>query len=218
MPPPNIANLQVDPTGLLTWLESNLLMSGTVTNVAPNPPSLAWATITARAPMWPGAPQPVAVNAAGQPMGVFEIKTNTLGAGVVNAVRAYICNYTANNVESVSVGNAGDYCFTINLNGCTYGIGPVQLNGSRLVTHSNRGGNTMAQRADIQAENNVGANLLGVTLLEPAQYRRLGGGGALQATVFGIRTGMLWRFYFQSYTAHGATNFQVHGVFPIPTV
>lgn len=212
MPAPNFANLNAGPAGLLAWLDDNLLLAGTVQNV-PNPPGLAWAAIVPRPAVAPGMPLPVAVNASGRPMDVFNLRSDGLGAA--NAVRAYICNYTAMNFESVLLGNAGDYCFTINLNGCTYGIGPAQLGGTRLVTHSNRGGNTLLQRADIQAENGVGANLAGVTLLEPAQYRRLGGGGNLQATVFGVRTGNNWRFYFQSCTAIGGNNFQVHGVFPI---
>lgn len=54
-------------------------------------------------------------------------------------------------------------------------------------------------------------------MLEPAEYRRLGGGGNLNATVFGIRTGLAWAFYYQLYTAVGGGNYQVHGVFPIRT-
>lgn len=213
MPNPNINQLQADPSLLLGWLDHNLLCAGTVQNVAAAN-GLAWTTIQQRPPMFPGAPQPVAVNRAGAPMDVYDIRTN-VGGHAGNSVMAYICNYQANDVNSVTVHNGGDYCFTINLNGCTYGIGPVQPNRSRLVTHSNRGGNAMLQRADVQAENGVGVNLVGVTLLEPSEYRRLGGGN-LNATVFGIRTGANWNFYFQSYTSVAANQFQVHGVFPIP--
>ena len=211
MPAPDLNQLQAGPEGLLDWLDGNLLMSGPVQNVL-NPPGTAWATILPRQPMFPGGPAPVAVNRFGVPMDVFDLRSN--GAGAHNGVPAYICNYTANQYHSVDIGNAADFCFTTNLNGCTFGIGPV-VNNTRRVTHSNHGGNTLLQRADIQAANGVGPNLAGVTLLEPAQYRRLGGGGALQATVFGIRSGMNWRFYFESYTAINGTSFQVHGVFPI---
>lgn len=211
MPPPNLPRLQAGPEGLLDWLEDNLLMSGPLRNV-PDPPGTAWVTIRARQPMYPGAPVPAAVNQAGRPMDVFELRSD--GAGPANGLPAYICNYARNDHTSIDVGNAADYCFTITLNGCTLGIGPVVAN-RRRITHSNRGGNTLLQRADIQAANGAGAGLDGITLLEPAQYRALGGGGALNATVFGIRNGMNWRFFFQSYTAVGGNNFQVHGVIPI---
>lgn|GEM_PF-4672790 len=45
MPPPNLAHLQADPAGLLTWLNGNLLQGGYLVNV-PNPPGTAWVTIT----------------------------------------------------------------------------------------------------------------------------------------------------------------------------
>jgi hypothetical protein len=211
MPAPNLDRLHAAPESLLEWLEGNLLMSGPLQNVL-NPPGTAWATVQPRQPLFPGGPVPVAVNQSGVPMDVFDLRSN--GGGPQNGLSAYICNYTPNQHHSIDIANAADFCFTTNLNGCTFGIGPV-ANNTRRVTHSNRGGNTLLQRADIQAAHGAGPGLAGITLLEPAQYRRLGGGGALQATVFGIRNGLNWKFYFQSYTAVNGTNFQVHGVFPI---
>jgi hypothetical protein len=210
MPPPNLALLQVDPAGILQWLDDNLLMAGTLANVV-NPPGVAWVTIVAP----PVIPFPQrAVTTSGRPLDVFTLRSN--GAGVHDAVRAYVCNYTAGGVHSVALASIADYCFTINLNGCTFGIGPV-AGGSRRVSHANTGGNTLVQRTQTWGEHHVPANSLNIKMLEPAEYRRLGGGGALNATVFGIRTGLVWHFYFQLYTAVGQGNYVVHGVFPIST-
>jgi hypothetical protein len=211
MPAPNLAQLQVDPLSLLVWLESNLLMAGTLQNVN-NPNGLIWASIVPRGADAVGRPS-LAVNSNGLPVDVYALRSD--GTGVNDGLRSYICNYQERNVNSVDVGNLGDYCFTTNLNGCTYGIGPRQMNGNRRVTHSNRGGATGPQRADIQAENNVGKNLAGVTMLEPPEYRRIGGGGSLQATVIGIRSGTIWSYYFQSYTAIMQNQYRLNGVFPI---
>lgn len=205
MPPPNLAHLQADPAGLLTWLNGNLLQGGYLVNV-PNPPGTAWVTIT------PSPNNPHAVNAHGVPMDVYRVRSD--GHGAHDAVPSYVCNYTAGGVHSVDLGNAGDFCFTTNLNGCTFGVGPV-VAGVRRVTHANTGGNSVAQRAQVWGSQGVPLNSPLVTLLEPSQYRRLAPGANLNATVFGIRTGVLWRFYFQLYTAVGGGNFQVHGVFPI---
>jgi len=178
MPPPNFATLAANPEALLDWLNGNLLLAGHIQNVA-NPPGTAWAAIVQRNPPWPGA-NLAAVNHAGQPMGIYDVRSD--GTGPHDAVTAYICNYTANNVWSVLLGAAANFCFTVTLNGCTFGVGPDQGHSVRLVTHSNRGGQTVPQRNDIQAQHHVGPNLAGVALLEPSEYRRLGGN--LQATPF----------------------------------
>jgi len=212
MPVPNITHLQAGPELLLEWLKDNLLKAGTVANV-PNPPGVAWAVI-APEPVVPFPPR--AVNASGRPIDVYTLKTNSAGAGVHNAVRAYVCNYTAGGRESVVLGTAADFMFTINLNGCTFGVGPRTAHGQR-VSHANSGGNTIMQRTQTWTEHGVPLNSNAISMLEPAEYRRLGGGGNLNATVFGIRRGLEWRYYFQLYTAVGQGNYQMHGVFPIRT-
>lgn len=211
MPAPDLPQLQVNPSGLLAWLEDNLLMAGSLKN-QPNPNGLIWASIVPR-PL-DGMNRPArAVNASGRPVDVWNLRSD---GGAHNGLRAYICNYTAKAVTSVDIGSLGDYCFTTNLNGCTYGIGPRQADGTRRVSHANRGGNTILQRTDIQNQNNVGATLPGVTMLEPAEYRRLG--GELHATVFGIRSGYNWSFYYQSYSYMKENQYRLNGVLPIRLV
>jgi hypothetical protein len=209
MPPPNLGVIQGNPPDLLLWLQNNLLLAGLVTDV-PNPPGTAWVTIGA-----PGAPAPApAFDLAGTAMGVYALRCN--GAGLHDALPSYVCNYQAGQVRSVLVAGARDFCFTITLNGCTFGIGPLAPGGARLVSHANTGGNTLPQRTQTWAAHAVPANALAITMLEPALYRRMGGN--LQATVFGIRSAGNWRFYFQLYNRPaGGANITVYGVFPIIT-
>ena len=214
MPLPNFAHLQADPALLLPWLEGNLLRAiAPFPNVA-NPPGTFAATIV-QGTLYPGGGggNAVAVNSNGVPMGVFDLGTQGV-AGAAATIPSYLCNYTAGGVNEVILGNLGDFCFTINLNGCTFGIGLAQPNHTRRVSHANSGGNTLLQRGQTQAIHHVGANMAGVSLLEPAEYRRMA--PTMQATVFGIRTGLVWRFYFQSYSSHGHGNYRVYGVYPIP--
>jgi len=142
----------------------------------------------------------VAVNAAGVPVDVYALNNNG-AAAPDNTVPAYICNYATDNVNRVLLGTHGDFCFTI-----TH---------TRLVSHANHGGIAHLQRQQIQVAHGVGANLAGVTVLEPQLYRRFAVDLNMQATVFGIRTGYDWRFYFQSYSYHGQGTYRMYGVFPI---
>ncbi len=211
MPLPNFANLQGNPMLLLPWLNQNLLLAtnnGLIPNVA-NPPGTANMTIAAHG----GFPQAaVAVDGHGAPMGVYEITNVGVNAG--NQLQSYICNYIPGTAQTVHVGLFADFCFTVNMNGCTFGIGPAGPVGDRHVVHANNPAGSVFQRGQVQATLGVGANLAGVTLLEPAQYRHLGIAG-LQATTFGILNGANWQFYFQSFTYLGGGAHQVHGVFPI---
>jgi hypothetical protein len=216
MPLPNFGHLQAQPSLLLNWLNTNLLMAanaGLIANVL-NPPGTALMTIAA-ALAHPAHGALQASDTGGIPMGVYDITNAGVNAG--NGLPSYICNYNAGGVNSVMLGSLGDYCFTVNLNGCTFGIGTAGAGGARRVAHANRGGNTILQRGQIQGAFAAGANLAGLTLLEPAQYRRLSPVLSMQATVFGIREGTNWRFYFQCYSNSGGGQYRVYGVFPIVT-
>jgi len=207
MPPPNLAAVQANPADLLVWLQNNLLLAGLIANV-PNPPGTGFVTIGA-----PGAPAPApAFNTAGAAMGVYALRCN--GVGAADSLPSYVCNYQANDVRSVTLAAVRDFCFTITLNGCTFGIGPVAPGGVRVVSHANTGGNTLPQRTQTWAAHAVPANSVAITMLEPALYRKMGGN--LQATVFGLRIGGNWQFHFQLYDRPaGGANITVYGVFPI---
>src|SRR5207245_559822 len=142
------------------------------------PPGTAWVKFE-QVPDIPFPPR--AVNMSGRPLGVYQLRSN--GAGENDSVRAYVCNYTPNAIQTVDLSSAGDYCFTINLNGCTFGIGPV-VRGVRRVSHANTGGNSLAQRNQTWNAHGVAANSLGIKMLEPSEYRRLNTNLNLQSTVF----------------------------------
>ncbi len=212
VPLPNFAHLQAQPDLILGWLATNLLIGGYIANV-PNPPGTSGVTITP-APPHPVTGLTVARNAAGDPVDVYALR-NTVAAAPANTVPAYICNYAVNDVRSVLLGTLGDFCFTTTLNGCTFGIGPAQANHTRLVSHANHGGVNHLQLQQIRVAQGVGADLAGVTVLAPQLYRHFAVDLNMQATVFGIRTGYGWRFYFQSYSFHGQGSYRMYGVFPI---
>ncbi len=202
---PNFAHLQAQPDLLLAWLNSNLLLAGMLQNVGAAGGGIGQVTIG-------GYQGPVqnATNASnGQAMGVHALRNNPAGE-----LTAYICNYQANSHRSVMIGTNADFCFTVTLNGSTFAVGPVQPGNMRRVSHANTGGNTVLQRQQTRTAQQSGS-LAGIALLEPADYRRLSAALAISATVFGIRTGLDWKFYFQMYSyANGTAT--VYGVFPFP--
>jgi hypothetical protein len=213
MPLPNLDYLQADPNRLLPWLENNLLLSGNIQNVAP--PGLAWARIGVPALALIGGVMrvPLAVNDSGRPIDVYSVRSD--GASAADSVRAYVCNYQANDVRHVDLGSGADYCFTVTLNGCTFGIGPAAADGSRRVSHANSGGRTAQQQTQTWGEHGVPVNSTTISMFEPAVYRKLSSTKSLNATVFGIRTGRSWRFYFQLYQSVGAGLFKMIDVVPI---
>ncbi|MBX3498319.1 MAG: hypothetical protein KF889_02660 [Alphaproteobacteria bacterium] len=216
MPLPNFANLQANPALILPWLNDNLLIGGLMQNVAAANGE-AWVSIGAagQAIINGQMKAPIAVNPSGKPIDVFAIRSN--GTGVNDSVRAYVCNYTAGGVHSVPLAGAGaaNFCFTITLNGCTFGIGPAAADGSRRVSHANQGGQTAGQRNQTWNEHGVPVNSAAIKMFEPALYRRLGGGISLNATVFGFRIGTAWEFHFQLYQAVANGQYKLVGVFPI---
>ena len=98
------------------------------------------------------------------------------------------------------------------MNGCTFGVSGVHPDGSRRVSHSNNGGDTLSQRS---ATATLHGGLAGVTMLEPNMYRNVGGQN-LQSTTFGIRHNGQWRFYYQVYDLLGFQQARLVGVFPVP--
>jgi hypothetical protein len=202
MPAPDLASLQAGPDTFLTWMESNLLSSSFLQNtIAPN--ARHWIKIEALAAG--------AVDDLGQNVDTFKLVNG--GAGAVDSLPAFVCNYAGMAVHSSDLSTAGDFCFTPNMNGCTFAIGTPQPNGTVQVSHANSQ-SSVTQRAQISGAH---GGLGGLKLMEPAHYRSMGPGNH-QATTFGIRSGMRWRFYFQSYTylgfANGGMSYRLNGVFP----
>lgn len=202
MPHPNLAHLQAGPETFLVWLEHNILKAAHPKSLT----GLAWVKFD---PAQGGHPQ-TGVDLTGNAVDVYQISTQ--GAGAQDAVRSYICNYMANESRSVDVSNAGDFCFTANMNGCSFGIDGSNPNGSVKVTHANRGGHSGDQLNQLGIAHN---GLGGLKVLEPQTYRTMAPRKNMNATTFGIRSGMNWKWYFQSYCYEGKGLYTLYGVFPI---
>ena len=124
---------------------------------------------------------------------------------------SYILDYEKGQVSYQVLDREANYCFTITMNGCTFGIGSPTPDGSVLVTHSNAHGNlegggegvsqAMRQRALARAFHRPN-----VSLFEPDSYRK----GNRNVTTFGIRTKGAWQFYYQAYESAGGGSFRVY--------
>lgn len=150
----------------------------------------------------------------GQSLGLYIVTVPSLVAGIVARggvagganFKSYFCSYEPGQVFGTTVSNAADFMFTAAMDGCSLGVGMPAADGSRLVYHSNKGGDALKQQADLDAK--LGANQAAV--LAPGNYRLEQGMGHLCSTSFGVRaaaTGQ-WSFYAQIYADDkGITNF-----------
>lgn len=199
MPTPDYSGLNATPASLLTFMENNIVLSGFLKNSKVNsvPEYLELPSLDSVA------------KKDNTTISAFKLK-NSDKTSASEALHAYICNYTAGNVEYCRLGTAANLCFTITMNGCTFGVGQPAPDGTLLVTHANTGGKTTPQQ-----EQTFGAHgTKQVSMLEPALYRRAGSN--MNATTFGIRTKGKWKFYFQLYSVKSFV-YTLIGVFPVPT-
>ena len=196
--------LNREPEYLLNVLERNLLMTGGLKNrVTPNG--------IIRARISPNNSGMRCVDSSDNELPIFNMHND--GANDTDSVRAYLLCYVRRATHSVSVGSAVNFMFTTTMNGCTLGVGPICADGTRKVTHSNVGGDVVAQRKATASVHGTDDSLFGVKLLEPSTYRM--GVRGMNATTFGIRVSGTWKFYFQSYSSVGGGNFKLNGVFPV---
>ena len=197
---PHYQLLNQDPESLLIFLENNIIASGLLANskVKNQPEHLILQKSATQGEI------------NGQPADVYYIK-NSGESSSRKALKSYICDYTKGNVEYCTLGRDAGFCFTITMNGCTFGIGQPADDGTVLVSHANTGGETVAQRSQtigIHSEHNSVLR----SVLEPALYRRMA--DRLTASTFGIKTGGGWKFYFQLYRPESGV-FKCYGTFPI---
>ena len=194
---PNFALMKDQPDLLLDWLDNNILTAAALNNGGNNDPH--WVTII---------PKPLATGLSftDEAIDVYELTTKK--ANEDNGMKSYICNYSQGDVHQQNIDAHADYCFTANMNGCTFAIGP-SVDDQITVAHANAGGKPDDQRTQIS---NVFGGLGGLKLLEPAMYRKLAPNNNLQATTFGIRTGENWDFYFQSYEPRGQGTYKLYTV------
>ena len=202
MPDPDYAGWQADPSALLAFLQTNIIATGLLPNS-----------------QQPGVPEYLYLDKKDTPViqdGKEVGKVWYLKASDKNttntALFSYICDYQKNDTKFVMLGDRAKFCFTITMNGCTFGIGAPNSSGDVIVSHCNRASdsNQAVTQRDITRGGHKNAN---VTLLEPSMYRPV---AQMTCTTFGLRIGSTWKFYFQSYRPSGG-QFLFFGTMPIET-
>ena len=143
------------------------------------------------------------VNTSDNPCNVYSL--SKAADSDTTVIHAYFCDYTGGQIRHQILSKAAAICFTITMDGCTFGIGSSTPTGCVLVTHANATGAhpdiaDLGERAaaNIQTQKDWTLADLGAdaTLLEPTAYRPA---GEQIATTFGVREGSGWDFYYQSY-------------------
>jgi hypothetical protein len=124
-----------------------------------------------------------------------------------DAFQAYWCPYKHNGIGGVAVGRSAKFFFTVQLNGCSLGLGNEAPDGSRLVRHVNlantgpASGDTLAsipgkqdqqaqaQRIALRQEGDFGNRIV-----QPGDYRTADKNKILtgEANVFGVFAGGHW--------------------------
>lgn len=116
---------------------------------------------------------------------------------------SYVCNYREGRTHQVTLGRVADFCCTMSMNGCTWGVGTPVADGTVIATHSNaRGAGTLlTPEQQAGAQRAATHDILGpaADLLEPADYRA---GGAI-VTMVGLWLENEWQFHYQRYTREG---------------
>lgn len=149
---------------------------------------------------WNGEPMDVL---AVVPLTDFNCERGYMGLPRCDPFKAYICPYQNNKALGVMISNGADFVFTDQMDGCSFGVGSVASDGSRLVYHANsmtlhkkQGLSQAGKQAKMLAKKlKSGADLV----FEPADYR---GSGECSSTTIGIRDPErnTWSFYAQIYT------------------
>ncbi|MCA9213314.1 MAG: hypothetical protein KDB27_09635 [Planctomycetales bacterium] len=197
---PDYQSLNDNPASILDYLKTNVIASGKLQNskVKNTPEHIVFEHTE-----YPSG------QVDGSAADVHYLK-NSDETSPAKSVKAFICDYTKNDVESCILDHRkAKFCFTITMNGCTFGVGIPGEDGTLMVTHANTGGLTTEQRQqtfDTHETSNV-------ALMEPALYRHMA--DKLTATTFGFWSGSEWKFYFQLYQPSGGV-FKAIGTFPIP--
>jgi hypothetical protein len=202
MAEPDYAAWEADPRSLLTFLDDNLIATGLLQNAKLNsmPEYLVLKKTATR------------VVKDGKEAGWVYYLKNSDETSSANAIKAYICDYEKNNTKYALLADKAKFCFTITMNGCTFGIGMPNSSGDVIVSHSNRAADI--NQAATQRDITLGGHKNGqVTMLEPSLYRPA---EKMACTTFGLRAGRNWSFHFQSYRANGGT-FEYFGTMPITT-
>lgn len=151
---------------------------------------------------------------------VFKAKHHLFSCKVYNvrqakedesSFRSYVCDYGRNEINYQVLGTEADFCFTITMNGCTFGIGSPTGDGSVLVSHGNmaelEGTDEDPTGDQFERQLKVGQQFHGhgTTFLTPEMYRRK----HANVTMVGMRIKGKWKFFYQRYIAVGGGTFRL---------
>lgn len=153
------------------------------------------------------------VDTARKEIKVYNLKQTTQkGAGFLS----YVCDYKRGELHYQVLDREADFCFTVTMNGCSFGVGAPNADGSVLVSHGNMAfvkdapdvpSGSSAERQEALAEALHGPNL---AILDPRNYRR----EQESITTFGVRIKDDWKFFYQSYRSIGNQTLEFLGLKP----
>jgi hypothetical protein len=172
-----------------------------------------------------------AVDTAGNALALWQVVKAQPGEAYF---RSYIADYEQGATTYTTLGSNehAEFCFTANMNGCTFGHGNHAPDGTLVVSHGNAANTGAHPNFDSSVMTNVLAQStalqtaiqytrakqghgVGGRVFEPEHYRI----GARQSVTFGYRPrgAGAWTFYFIGYTRGGGGAYTSYGVQPMPT-
>jgi hypothetical protein len=199
------------PSGILNFMQNNVIYTGKLENSRMyNVPEYLYLSKTKRVVEKDG-------NITGY---VYNLVNGE--AGEKFGVKSFICDYKVNSFQCAVLTSKANFCFTVTMNGCTFGIGSPTPSGEILVSHCNIQKDTGTQSGNqrdktLKVYRALNQNVDG--MLETSMYRQGGRDYATNtATTFGLRDPLTnkWTFYFQAFK-NGFDKVVYHGVFPVKT-
>ncbi|WNB75611.1 hypothetical protein [Methylomonas koyamae] len=192
------------PSELLNLMESSIIKTGFLRNTS----------VYGRAELVALSPdqQFKGVNDKGAAVPVYNLKqTSNAMAGF----KSYICDYTPDKVHYQILDQEADYCFTVTMNGCTFGIGSQADDGTVMVTHGNMNSSGLGEEYGEAVDSLMGSGTLYIT---PHMYARKSADETRKnLTTFGIRINGTWNFFYQKYEILGPGQIKHLGLFPFKT-
>jgi hypothetical protein len=134
-------------------------------------------------------------------------QTAATNSGNPLCAKTWICPYQVNAIKYQTLNNSRIFCFTTNMNGCTFGIGGSQgTDGTLTVSHANKAetGEIVSWSAQIEEQRTMHA---GAAHFDPYHYsaggfERQGVAVKYYTTTFGVYENNSWSFYYQ--TSYGS--------------
>ncbi|NJA06526.1 hypothetical protein HC024_12465 [Methylococcaceae bacterium WWC4] len=191
------------PSELLNLMDSSIVKTGFLKNTS----------VYGRAELVSLTPdsQFKGVNENGKAIPVYNLKQST---SEMAGFKAYICDYSPDKVHYQVLDKEAYFCFTITMNGCTFGVGSQNTDGTLMVTHGNMGSSGLGEQYNEAVDLLMGH----ATYITPEMYARK----SLSETkknlaTFGVRLNGAWSFFYQKYEILAPGQMKHLGLFPFKT-